>query len=55
MVWGEISSVLEATQNAVLITFGRVFDFIFGFQWAAGGDPLVWTALGALVIALLFL
>lgn len=53
MVWDVVSGTLEAAQNAILITFGRVFDFIFGFQWAEG-DSLVWAAIGALVIVLLF-
>ncbi|MBS3069879.1 hypothetical protein J4220_00035 [Candidatus Micrarchaeota archaeon] len=54
MVWAEISSVLDATQNAVLITFGKAFDFIFGLEWALGGSELTWTAIGILVIVLLF-
>ncbi len=54
MVWAEISSVLDATQNAVLITFGKIFDFIFGFEWAAGGSELTWTVIGVLVMLLLF-
>ncbi|MEM4255501.1 MAG: hypothetical protein QXR53_04215 [Candidatus Norongarragalinales archaeon] len=55
MVWTELADVLDAAQNAVLISFGRVFDFIFGFHWIAAGDSLAWTAAGVLVIALLFL
>lgn len=54
MVFEEIASVLDAVQNAMLITFGRVFDTVFGLQWAQG-DELTWAALGALVIVLLFL
>jgi len=54
MVFEAVAGVLEAVQNALLISFGRVFDFIFSFEWA-GGSEIVWTLLGALVILWLFL